>query len=188
MGLLSLFLVAGCGSDASEPTAASPEDSDALFRDVTETHLPTEALGGYSMDAMPADVDADGDLDIVIAHEYEPNILLLNAGDGTFSDASDRLPAANRDSEDVGIADFDGDGDLDIVVVSEDDEINEFYLNDGSGSFTDAGDRWPVTGTSNAVVVADSDRRRRARYPRWQQRARRVLSERRIGPVRRRDR
>ena len=155
IALFGVLLGTGCGNEASDPTAASDENADALFRDVTETNLPTDALGGYSMDAMAADVDADGDPDIVIAHEYEPSILLLNAGDGTFSDASDRLPAADRDSEDVGIADFDGDGDLDIVVVSEDDVVNEFYLNDGRGTFTDAGDRWPVTGTSNAVVVAD---------------------------------
>jgi hypothetical protein len=155
IAILGVLLGTGCGNEPSDPTAASDENADALFRDVTETNLPTDALGGYSMDAMAADVDADGDLDVVIAHEYEPNILLLNAGNGTFSDASDQLPAAHRDSEDVGIADFDSDGDLDIVVVSEDDAINEYYLNDGSGTFTDAGDRWPVTGTSNAVVVAD---------------------------------
>jgi hypothetical protein len=117
------------------------------------------------MDAQPADLDADGDLDLVIAHEFKPNILLLNQGDGTFADASARLPAADRDSEDVGIADFDQDGDLDIVVVTEDDQTNEFYLNLRRGSaksaeeatlaFTDAGDRWPVEGTSNAVAVAD---------------------------------
>ena len=153
--VLTALVFTGCSpaEDAAPPAAADPDA--ALFRDVTEARLPTDALGGFSMDAMAADVDADGDLDLVIAHEFEPNILLLNAGDGTFADASDRLPDATRDSEDVGIADFDGDGDLDIVIVTEDDAVNEFYLNDGRGSFTDAGDRWPVTGTSNAVVVAD---------------------------------
>ena len=33
--------------------------------------------------------------------------------------------------------------------------MNELYLNDGDGTFTDAGHRLPVTGTSNAVVVED---------------------------------
>ena len=82
------------------------------------------------MDAMAADVDTDGDLD-----------LLLNAGDGTFADASDRLPDATRDSEDVGIADFDSDGDLDIVIVTEDDAVNEFSLNT-------AADRSPTPATA----------------------------------------
>jgi hypothetical protein len=107
------------------------------------------------MDAGVADIDADGDLDIVIANEFRPNILLLNRGDGVFTLASDRLPRTERDSEDVGLADFDGDGDLDIVIVSEDDQINEMYLQEDNGSFTDASDRIPVTGTSNALIVSD---------------------------------
>ncbi|MDE2781758.1 MAG: VCBS repeat-containing protein [Gemmatimonadota bacterium] len=150
---------AECGSSESgEPlgpdttTVAPPQ---TLYGDVTGTHLPAGLLNGLSMDAGVADLDADGDLDIVIANEFRPNILLLNDGAGRFSDGSSRLPAANRDSEDVGIADFDGDGDLDIVVVSEDDRVNELYFNDGAGRFSDEGARLPVEGTTNGVVVAD---------------------------------
>ncbi len=138
---------------APDTTTAAPPQT--LYSDVTGTHLPTGLLNGLSMDAGVADLDADGDLDIVIANEFRPNILLLNDGAGRFSDGSSRLPAANRDSEDVGIADFDGDGDLDIVVVSEDDRINELYFNNGTGRFTDEGARLPVEGTTNGVVVAD---------------------------------
>ena len=146
------------GGGNGEPTGpdttvvAPPQ---ALYSDVTGTHLPAGLLTGLSMDAAVADLDADGDLDIVIANEFRPNILLLNDGAGRFSDGSSRLPAASRDSEDVGIADFDGDGDLDIVVVSEDDRTNELYFNDGTGRFSDEGARLPVEGTTNGVVVAD---------------------------------
>jgi hypothetical protein len=151
-GVLLLFGATGCAADSHSTPA--PSDT-TLFRDATVEHLPTSSLTGLSMDAAVADVNGDGALDVVVANEFRPNLLLLGSGDGHFEDASDRLPAHERDSEDVGIADFDGDGDLDIVVVTEDDTVNEFYLNDGTGSFSDAGDRWPVEGTSNAVIVAD---------------------------------
>ena len=129
-------------------------DVPPLFDDVTSTHLPS--LTGLSMDARPGDVDGDGDLDIVIAHEFRPNILLINDGTGVFTDESAaRIPQVHRDSEDVGIADFDGNGWMDIVVVTEDDFVNELYFGTGNGFFSDEGDRLPVTGRSNAVLVGD---------------------------------
>lgn len=128
-----------------------------FFREVSASHLPPGVLDGLSMDAGVADIDGDGDLDIVIANEFRPNILLLNDGQGRFSDGSDRLPRTEHDSEDVGIADFDGDGLLDIVIVSEDDQTNELYLNTVAGVFRDESGRIPVTGTTNGLVVADLD-------------------------------
>jgi len=159
-----LFLAAiacrGASSDDLADSSASPPGSadlpgPSLFLDVSATHLPPVGLDGLSMDAAVADLDADGDLDIVIANEFRPNILLMNEGDGRFLDRSDRLPRTEHDSEDVGIADFDGDGDLDIIIVSEDDQTNELYLNDGAGVFIDASDRIPVRGTTNGVAVTD---------------------------------
>ncbi len=138
----------GCSQtkDASKP----------LYTDVTITNLPYEDLQALSMDAAIADLDLDGDMDVLIANEHRPNILLMNDGKGMFSNESaSRIPQVNHDSEDIGIADFDLDGDPDIIVVSEDDQTNELYLNNGDGTFTDAGDRIPVTGTSNSVVVFD---------------------------------
>lgn len=155
----TLSALIGCSPTPSEPAAPTvpppSPPSPALYRDVSSVNLPVGSLGGLIMDAHSGDLDGDGDLDIVLAHEFQANILLLNDGVGRFTDASNRLPRAVHDSEDVGIADFDGDGDLDVVIVSEDDRTNELYLNDGSATFTDASDRLPVEGVSNAVIVSD---------------------------------
>jgi hypothetical protein len=132
---------------------------EALFVDATETHLPIDVLFGYSMDAHPIDVEGDGDFDLLVAIEHGANLLLINDGTGRFTDESmARIPQSVRDSEDIGVADLDGDGDPDVVVVSEDDRVNEMYFNLGDGTFSDEGSRWPVDGTSNAVVVGDVDR------------------------------
>ncbi len=125
------------------------------FEDVSTSHLPLADLAQLSMDAASADFDGDGDRDIIIANEHRPNIFLVNDGSGRFSNQSQRIPQVAHDSEDIGVADFDGDGDLDIVVVSEDDQVNELYLNRGDGSFDDGGNRLPVSGTSNAVLLLD---------------------------------
>ncbi len=122
------------------------------------SNIPPPTLVGQSMDAGAADVDSDGDLDVVVAKEFGANIILLNDGAGRFTDASAaRLPHVVHDSEELALADFDRDGDIDVVFVSEDDLINEYYLNNGHGFFTDAGSRLPAAGESNAVQAADID-------------------------------
>jgi hypothetical protein len=141
-----------CISSLISPAALQAQQP--LFSEATASHLPT-GIAGRCMDATAADADGDGDLDIALAMEFEPNILLLNDGTGRFENASGRLPRAIHDSEEVAFADFDRDGDLDLIFVSEDDQVNELYINDGRGSFADASDRIPVAGTSNAHAVID---------------------------------
>ncbi len=157
--LFTIFLWLGVGLQTATLLAqATPKASTSsrYFEDVSFTHLPIMVLQGRSMDAKPFDADGDGDLDILIANEHAFNILLINDGKGHFTDESvQRLPLNKRDSEDIAVADFDGDGDLDVIVVSEDDQLNEYYLNDGTGHFKDISDRLPVTDTSNGVLTID---------------------------------
>jgi len=128
------------------------------FRDVTEVRLPAVATRVRTMDAKPADLDGDGDLDMVLCGEYAYNIILINDGSGHFVDETEsRITLNAYDTEDVAVADFDQDGDLDLFFVSEDNLVNEFYLNDGKGYFSDRSSNIPVLGKSNAVNVMDID-------------------------------
>lgn len=140
----------------SQNASSDKSRSTSFYKDVTFTNLPYQDLQRLSMDAGIADFDQDGDLDILIANEHRPNILLVNDGKGKFTNkSSSQIPQVDHDSEDIGIADFDLDGDPDIIVVSEDDKTNELYLNNGDGTFEEGGSRIPVTGTSNSVVITD---------------------------------
>ncbi|GAB5560271.1 MAG: hypothetical protein SynsKO_19180 [Synoicihabitans sp.] len=125
------------------------------YTDVSEQALPLETTERRSMDAEMGDADGDGDLDIFVAMEFSKNLLLLNQGDGKFVDGSDRFPEPVHDSEDIALGDFDGDGDLDAVMVAEDDRIDLYYQNDGSGRFT-VGDL-PPPEVTNGIAHGDVD-------------------------------
>ena len=153
----------GSTADATPDASSSPGDADTspdtsdlepppvTYVGCTDSNLPP--LTGLSMDAVAADIDDDGDLDLVVANEFRRNILLLNDGDGVFTDSSDRLPDTSRDSEDLAVHDWDGDGALDVLIVSEDDQVNELFLQ-RDGAFIDASERLPSDGVSNAVAWA----------------------------------
>lgn len=131
-----------------------------IYTDVSSTNLPLSALGGNSMDVEMVDVDFDGDLDVFIACEFCTNILLINDGNGVFSNGSAAgftQPQPTHDTEDIAIADYDRDDDPDVLFVAEDDQINELYFNNGNGVYVDETSRLGVTGTSNAVLAVDVD-------------------------------
>ena len=86
---------------ALQPLQLPALDTGPLFEDVTATHLPD--LVGPSMDVGLADIDGDGDLDVILAIEFRANRILINDGSGIFSDeTADRLPSMGTRSEDLG--------------------------------------------------------------------------------------
>ena len=131
------------------------------FQDATN-QLPLIFTAGSTMDVESADLDNDGDLDLVLAMEVSENLVFFNDGTGQFEIDPDRLlPETNaadqwtgEDSEDVVIADFDGDDDLDLFFVSEDTQFHELLENDGNGSFTLINFVFP-TSVANALAIED---------------------------------
>lgn len=125
-----------------------------VFEDAS-ANLPETGAKGPSMDVQAADIDQDGDLDIILANEFKANTILINNGKGQFADESEqRLPQPVHDSEDVVVKDFNQDGLPDLLFCSEDDKVHELYLNKGKGVFAKADYQFPDS-EANAVVAAD---------------------------------
>ena len=141
-----------------------------VFIDGSVSRLPPppfNILDDLSADARFADVDGDGDLDILVSNEIPfPNgppgaqdRLWINDGTGHFSDqTATRLPAAIDQTAAMLPGDIDRDGDLDLVVLNRGPE--KILVNSGAGFFSDeTGDRFPVTADSTrAGGLADLDR------------------------------
>ncbi|MGH9960570.1 MAG: FG-GAP-like repeat-containing protein, partial [Pyrinomonadaceae bacterium] len=92
------------------------QDADNTFSDATNlTKLPGPITSASYLGAWAADIEADGDLDIVLGVENEGARVLRNNGDGTFIEIN---PFANI----TGIrgfvwADLDADGDPDAALI-----------------------------------------------------------------------
>lgn len=114
------------------------------FINATETHLPK--TNDQTESIALADMDGDGDLDMILASPAHPNRLLLNDGKGRFTDASDRLELlVPMETRDVHAVDVNQDGHMDIVFFNitsnnfgwDKDPQTRILINDGKARFRD---------------------------------------------------
>ncbi len=91
-----------------------------------------------------ADVDNDGDLDLFVANDAEPNYLFLNNGNGTFQEkalvaglalSGDARAQANMG---VDVADYDNDGLMDAFSTHFAGDCSTLYHNEGNLVWEDA--------------------------------------------------
>ncbi len=100
----------------------------------------------------PADLDGDGDLDLVVPSEgAEP--VFRNDGSGRFDQVA--LLDDPATTLDVAAADLDGDGDLDLVLANE-QALATVFRNDGASGFTSVPGPWPG-GRNRSVLPFDYD-------------------------------
>jgi hypothetical protein len=84
----------------------------------------------YNIGAVFADVNNDGNLDLIVVGNTPRNHLFINHGDGTFRDATDQFAARDYASAHTPIVgDVDNDGGLDLFLVRENREYSALFEN-----------------------------------------------------------
>ena len=130
------------------------QDSQNAFTDVTaKTTLPKSLLNASYTGAWAADIEADGDLDIVLGAKTGVPAVLRNNGDGTFA-------VIHPFSDVSGLqqfvwADFDGDGNPDAALIDSLGKLHVF-TNERLGQFhpRELPANFPVV---EAIAAADVD-------------------------------
>ena len=138
----------------SSPTNATLEDSSGtvyITDDDTLVWTATDIVTNAddAQDVKVADIDGDGDLDIVSASNGD-NTIAWYENDGAINPSFSKVVVATSadGAEGVYVADIDGDGDLDIVSASMNDDTIAWYENDGALD--------PSFEATNIVTNADS--------------------------------
>jgi hypothetical protein len=113
------------------------------FADVTAAAR-LHSLAGRALGAVAVDVNQDANIDLFVARDASPNLLLINQGDGTFLDfALEAEVAYNPDGVaragmGVDAGDVDGDGRVDFLVTNFDSEYHALYLSRARFPFFEA--------------------------------------------------
>jgi Flp pilus assembly protein TadD len=125
---------------------------DGTFADVTTAaRLPRDLLSTPAVGLWAADIDTDGDLDIVAAASGAPVRVLRNNGDDTLTVQQPFGPVASV--RDFVWADLDGDGVPDAALI-DDAGVTQVFVNARGGSFR----RQTLPGSfPNAVAIAAAE-------------------------------
>jgi hypothetical protein len=125
-----------------EPPTLYHNNGDGTFSDVT-AKAGLSNLVGRALGVVAIDVDDDGWMDLLVARDASPNLLLLNQRNGTFRDAALKAEVAFNDDGNpragmgVDAGDVNGAGRPDFVVTNFNDEYHALFVNPGKFPFED---------------------------------------------------
>ncbi len=168
--IAAAFLLTACNQQtestmapASTPTGISQTPATTLETAISQVVFTDsgQKLGdGSTFSIALGDLDGDGDLDAITTYfKYASKVWWNNGGRqggvlGTFSSGQDIGYASGHG---IALGDLDGDNDLDVFLVHNKD-VDQVWLNGGSGDFVDSGQRLGrAEDSSTSVSLADVD-------------------------------
>lgn len=115
--------------------------------------------GGRGLGVLAADLDLDGDTDLYVANDEQPNFLFRNEDSNTLKEMGIRAGAGLDESGGpdgsmgIGVGDYDGDSQLDLFITHYESETCALYRNSGNLNFTHASRRANITSMGNSFVA-----------------------------------
>ena len=118
-----------------------------------------QLLNGNTYSVSIGDLDGDNDLDVLVGRPNGLNEAWLNNGSASFTSSGQSIGTASKTTNDIALGDVDNDGDLDALIAygSGAGQIDELWLNDGSGFFSYAQDLSPAISLSISLGDLDND-------------------------------
>ncbi len=95
------------------------------------------STNGAGQDPAWIDYDNNGTLDLFVPNYCASNFLYSNQANGTFNSVTNNTLLHSNCSVGSSWADYDNDGDFDVVIQNNVNQNNQFFENNGDGTFTE---------------------------------------------------
>jgi len=145
-------------------------NGDGTFTEISQQSHAVDKDKYYGLGVVFADVDNDSDMDIYVADDATPNLLFVNAGNGTFEEegflSGLAVSGDGREQASMGVdvADYDNDGLLDAYCTHFAADYSTLYHNDGNLVFSDVTAQariqtpeWPLVSWGTRFVDLNHD-------------------------------